>query len=71
VYALLLFSNEQKLIAGGGSGELNLYDLSNMKKLKEFKGISGDIRSLCKLSGNYFACGTGYGGTIHLFKDFN
>ena len=67
--AVLIFSDDKKLIAGGGSSELNLYDLSNMKKLKEFKSISGDIWRLSKLSGNYFACAT-LNGTIHLFKDF-
>ena len=67
--AVLIFTHEQKLIAGGSASELNLYDLSNMKKLKEFKAILGDIMRLSKLSGNYFACGTSY-GTIHLFKDF-
>jgi len=69
VNAILIYSDEQKLITGGDSSDLNLYDLSNMKKLKEFKAISGDIWSLSKLTGNYFAGGTS-NRTIHLFKDF-
>ena len=69
--AILIYSDEQKLIAGGGSSELIVYDLSNMKKLKEFKTISDDIWILrfSKLSLNYFACAT-YNKAIHLFKDF-